>query len=79
MHLQFCKRLLGTCIKQCTQNNFVYGELRRSSLQNKRFYMIIKYWLNIVLCNENKCVKHVYNMMLQDTNMMPEKKKTGWN
>ena len=37
VHLQFCNRLLD--IKQCTQNDFVYGELGRSSLQNKRFYM----------------------------------------
>ena len=34
------------------------------------FYIIIKYWLKIVLCNEDK---HVYNMMLQDIEMMPEK------
>ena len=25
------------------------------------------------MCNENKCIKHVYNMMLQDIDMMPEK------
>ena len=56
VQLQFCKHLL--CIKQCTQNDFVYGELGLSSLQNKRFYMIIKYWLKIVLRNENKYIKH---------------------
>ena len=70
VHLQFCKRLLG--IKQCRQNDFVYGELVRSSLQNKRFCTIIKYWLKIVLCNEIKCIKHVNIVMLQDIDMMPE-------
>ena len=28
VHLQFCKKLLS--VKQCTQNDFVYGELGRS-------------------------------------------------
>ena len=37
------------------------------------FYMIIKYWLKIVIFNENKCIKHIYNNMLQDIDMMPEK------
>ena len=71
VHLQFCKHLLG--IKQCTQNDFVYGELGRSSFQSKWFYIIIKYWLKIISCNENKCIKHVYYMMLRDMDAMPEK------
>ena len=33
-HLQFCKHLLGVRIQ--TQNNFVYGELRRVPLRNHR-------------------------------------------
>ena len=52
VHLQFCKRLLG--IKQCTQNDFVYGELGRISCQSKRFFTIIRYWLKIIFCEENK-------------------------
>lgn len=71
VHLQFCKRLLG--LKQCTQNDFIYGELGRVSFQNKRFFIIIKYWLKIILCNENKLIKHVYNMMLQDIDTMANK------
>ena len=35
MHMLFYKRLLS--VKQCTQNDFVYGELGRCSFQNKRF------------------------------------------
>ena len=37
------------------------------------FYMIIKHWLKIVLCNENKCNKHIYTIMLQNIDIMPEK------
>ena len=29
VHLQFCKRLLG--VKQCSQNDFIYGELGQTS------------------------------------------------
>ena len=71
VHMQFCKRLLG--IKKCTQNNFVYGELGRTSFQNSRYYMIIKYWLKIILCDENKYIKCIYNMMIQDMNGVPGK------
>ena len=71
VHLQFCKRLLG--IKQCTQNDFVYGELGRTSCQCKRFFTIIRYWLKIIFCDENKFIKHIYNMMLRDLESMPEK------
>ena len=34
VHVQFCKKLLG--VKQCTQNDFIYGELGRTSLTVKR-------------------------------------------
>ena len=33
VHLQFCKRLLGA--KQCSQNDFIYGELGQTSFQTK--------------------------------------------
>ena len=72
VHLQFCKRLLG--IKQCTQNDFVYGELGRSSFQCIRFFIIIiRYWLKIISCDENKYIKHIYNMMFRDLESVPEK------
>lgn len=35
--------------------------------------MIIKYWLKIILCDEKKYIRHIYNMMLQDMNIMPAK------
>ena len=39
VHLQFCKKILG--VKKCTQNDFVYGELGRTSLSVGRCYIII--------------------------------------
>ena len=39
MHLQFCKRLLG--VKKRTQNDFVYGELGRTTCIIKRYLSII--------------------------------------
>ena len=71
VHLQFCKRLLG--VKQCSQNDFIYGELGRTSFQTKRYLMIIKYWLKIVLCPENRLIKIIYNMMLNDMESMQHK------
>ena len=35
--------------------------------------MIIKYWLKIVLCPENRHIKTIYNMMLNDMESMPHK------
>ena len=44
------------------------------SFQNKRFYNYDNEMLaKIVLCNENKCIKHVSTTMLQDIDIMPEK------
>ena len=28
--------------------------------------MIIKYWLKIIVCNEAKYIRYIYNMMLED-------------
>ena len=35
--------------------------------------LVIKYWLTIILCHENKYIKHIYNMMLQDMKGVPGK------
>ena len=64
VHLQFCKKLLG--LKKATQNDFIYGELGRTSCQTKRFVRIINYWFKILEAHETKYVKIVYNTMLQD-------------
>ena len=74
VHLQFCKRLLG--VKQSSQNDFIYGELGRTSFQlKKRYLMIIKYWLKNVLCPENRLIQSIYNMNLNDMESMPHKEK----
>ena len=71
VHLQFCKRLLG--LKQCTQNDFVYGDFGRCSFHCRILFIIIRYWLKVITCNENKYIKHnIYNMMLSDIESMTE-------
>ena len=74
VHLQFCKRLLG--VKKTTQNDFVYGELGRTSCITKRYLMIIKYWFKILFSKGVKYIKVVYNMMLSDIELYPN--KTNW-
>ena len=70
-HLQFCKTLFSA--KQCTQNDFVCGELVRFSFQLTRYCNIIKYWLKIVLCSEMKYVRIIYNMLYNDCINFPNK------
>ena len=64
IHLQFCKRLLG--VKISTQNNFIYGELGRTSCQIQRYLTIVRFWLKIVNTNANKYIRAIYDMMLWD-------------
>ena len=45
--MQLCKKFLG--VETSTQNDFVYGELGRTSYSTKRYFMIIKYWFKILL------------------------------
>ena len=71
VHLQFCKKVLG--VKRSTQNDFIYGELGRTDYQSRRYIAIIKYWLKIISCNENKYIKQVYNTMLNDMETHPLK------
>ena len=52
IHLQFCKRLLG--VKISTQNNFIYGELGRTSCQIQKYIILVWFWLKIVNTNANK-------------------------
>lgn len=71
VHLQFCKRLLG--VKKSTQNDFVYGELGRTNCLTKRYLVIIKYWFKLLFSQENKYIKLVYNLMLSDLEILPDK------
>jgi len=54
VHIKYCKELL--CVRQQTQNNFIYGELGRTTLLSFRSYHVIKYWLKMV---HMKCTKYV--------------------
>ena len=47
------------------QNDFVYGELSRTSYITKRYFIILKYWLKIILAEENKYIKIVYNLIFK--------------
>ena len=67
--MQFCKHLPG--VKSTTQNDFVYGELGRINYYTHRLYNIIKYWLKIINCNDNKYIKYVYKLMLNDIHRNP--------
>ena len=71
VHLQYCKKVLG--VKRSTQNDFVYGELGRINYQSRRYIAIIKYWLKVISSDDNKYIKHVYNMMLNDIESYPLK------
>ena len=71
VHLQFCKRLLG--VKQTTQNDFIYGELGRVDFQSRRYVSIIKYWLKVVNSDNRKLIKRIYNVMLEDAVIQPNK------
>ena len=71
VHLLFCKKLLS--VKQCTQNDFVYGELGRYTFQNICYYNIIKFWIKILHCHKTKFVKIMYNVLYNDSLNIPNK------
>ena len=52
LHIHFCKHILG--VRGHTQNNFVYGELGRTSLKSRRVVNVIRYRLNIVQLDNTK-------------------------
>ena len=53
-------------VKKSTQNDFIYGELGRTTFITTRYVTIIKYWLKILKMKEIKYVKIIYNMMIND-------------
>ena len=74
VHLQFCKKLLA--VKQCTQNDFIYGETGRMPLQLRRYFHIIKYWFKVISSANHKYIKATYDMQLRDLNNLPH--KSNW-
>ena len=71
VHIQFCKKLLA--VKQCTQNDFIYGETGRIPMILRRHYHIIKYWLKVISSSNHKLIKPSYEMQLRDINILPNK------
>ena len=69
VHLQFCKKKLW--VKKNTQNDFIYGELGRTNFLTKRYILIVKYWFKILSSGENKYLKYIYNLMLNDIDTIP--------
>ena len=72
--IKFCKKLLGVKIQ--TQNNFVYGELGRTSLITKRAINVIRYWLKIIQLENHKYVKCIYSHMCE--NLINKQNNHSW-
>ena len=62
-------KLLG--VKRVTQNDFVYGELGRVSLQVTIHLSIIKYRLKMLECENVKYIRYVYDFMLSELERKP--------
>ena len=62
-------------MRKTTQNDFVYGELGRTTFITKRYFIILKYWFKILATDENKYIKMVYRykLMLSDLDRSPNK------
>lgn len=69
VHLQFCKKLLG--VKRSTQNDFVYGELGRTTLQIYILNLAIKFWFKVVESEPTKYIRYAYRLMLSDLDKNP--------
>ena len=69
VHLQFCKKLLG--VKKSTQNDFIYGELGRVSLQTSILYSVINYWFKILESEQRMYIKYAYKMLMTDLENRP--------
>ena len=54
-----------------TQNDFIYGELGRTVYYTSIIYIIIRYWLKVILAEEQEYIKKIYNVMLTDINDIP--------
>jgi hypothetical protein len=71
VHLKFCKEILG--VKSQTQNEFIYGELGRIPMRKQRIIIMIRYWLRVLKCKDTKYTKVAYNMLLKDSQELPNK------
>ena len=75
VYTQYCKNMLS--VKRSTHNNCVYGELGRFPLFVGRCFRIIKYWFKIIESQDHKYVNIVYNILRNDIEVFPHKKRIG--
>ena len=61
IHNIICKHILA--FRGQTQNNFVYGELGRTSLKSRRVVNVIKYWLKSVQLDITKFASLMYRTL----------------
>ena len=66
IYLQFLFNMLSTLQLYTTQNDFIYGELRRVNLQTHRYYSIIKYWAKLLTTDISKYSKKIYLLLKND-------------
>ena len=52
--------------QKSTQNDFIFGELDRVSLQTSVFYTVINYWLKILENEQTMYVRYACQLMLSD-------------
>ena len=62
VRLSFCKRVM--CVKNSSQNTFVYGSLGRFPLELNRQCRIMSYWLKIVTGFKSMDVSQLYQASL---------------
>ena len=74
--MNFCKDLLN--VRTQTQNNFVYGELGRTTLLAKRSLSVIRYWMKIVQMETIRYVKIVYDQLYCDLEDNPNFKSWAY-
>ena len=60
-------------VKTSTPNELLYAELGIQNLRKKRLVQIVNYWFKILTSQDTNYIKPVYNFMLQDVEVHPNK------
>ena len=72
VHLNFCKQVLR--VRKQTMNKFIYGETGRMPIRYHTIIRVIKYWFKIINSSQDKYIKVVYNMLINDLYRHPNKR-----
>ncbi len=62
LHLKFLKHILGVCGR--ITNNMIYGEMVRFSFEIKIIKKMIGYWGRLIIGNDSKLCKVIYDQLL---------------